>query len=140
MSPDPLANYPKLIGDQCIEPQVLECLQDRGIDIVPLVELTGTGDLDDADVLAVAHQCQRALLTYDKDATDFGALDNPKSPRLVVVRDRGTNFDSMARRIARALHTKDNDTVAGTVMVIEAGRTRVRDAGGHTVIDGFDNA
>ena len=138
--PDVPPGYPQLLGNQCLEPQVLEHLRALGFDIVPLVELTGTGDLDDAAVLGVARWHGRAVLTYDKNACDFDALDNSDSPGLLVVRDIGLDFERIARRVALALDAVGRDAIAGAVVVIEPGRVRLRNSAGRTIVRRFDEA
>ena len=107
-------------------------MRDLGLDIVPLVDITGTGDLDDDIVLSVAGYHNRTLLTYDKSAEDFEALDNPDSPGLIIVRNRTGSFENIAQRVVTALDSIDATDLTGSIAVIEPGRMRLRNSDGQT--------
>ena len=134
---NPSSTSPPLLANQCIEPQVLAHLGDLGFDVVPLVEITGTGDLDDDVVLRIAAYANRALLTYDKSAEDFEALDNPDSPGLIIVRNRIGSFESIAQRVATAFDSIDASDLPGSIVVIEPGRMRLRHSDGQTTTFGL---
>lgn len=116
----------RLLLDANLSPRVTDLLRAEGLDVVHVRE-RGMQRAPDPDVLALAAQEDRVLVSED---TDFGALlagSGARLPSFVLLRsgDPLTPKDH-ARLLTDRLARVEGDLAAGAIVVIEPTRLRVR--------------
>ena len=117
------------MANECIEPPVVDSLRELGYDVMEVwdwLQLLSIGN-EDRDVMKVATDLNRIIVTYDKQATSFG---DDVGPGLVVSRHNPTDFDEVARYIDVSLRAVGLARVPGSLAIIEPGRVRGRDSSG----------
>jgi predicted nuclease of predicted toxin-antitoxin system len=116
----------KFLVDQNRSPALAERLRDAGHDAVHTMEL-GLERAEDDELLLLAREEQRVVISGD---TDFGALlalANATSPSVILFRSRHRrSADDQATLLLAHLDDVEGDLVAGAVVVITDDRIRVR--------------
>jgi predicted nuclease of predicted toxin-antitoxin system len=109
--------------DECVAAPLVALLREGGHDVLYVAE-TAAG-LNDADVIALALQEKRLLLTEDKDFGDLVFRRERAVPGVVLIRIDTDNSRLKATRLAAAID-RYGDGLFGRYMVIEPGRFRSR--------------
>ncbi len=116
----------KFLVDQNRSPALAERLRDAGHDAVHTMEL-GLERAEDDELLLLAREEQRVVISGD---TDFGALlalTNANSPSVILFRSRHRrSADDQATLLLAHLPDVEGDLLAGAVVVINDDRIRVR--------------
>ena len=116
----------KFLVDQNRSPALAERLRDAGHDAVHTMEL-GLERAEDDELLLLAREEQRVVVSGD---TDFGALlalANATSPSVILFRSRHRrSADDQATLLLAHLDDVEGDLIAGAVVVITDDRIRVR--------------
>lgn len=116
----------KFLVDQNRSPAPAERLRDAGHDAVHTMEL-GLERAEDDELLLLAREEQRVVISGD---TDFGALlalANATSPSVILFRSRHRrSADDQATLILAHLNDVEGDLIAGAIVVITDDRIRVR--------------
>ena len=116
----------KFLVDQNRSPALAERLRDAGHDAVHTMEL-GLERAEDDELLLLAREEQRVVISGD---TDFGALlalTNATSPSVILFRSRHRrSADDQATLILAHLNDVEGDLIAGAIVVITDDRIRVR--------------
>ncbi len=116
----------KFLVDQNRSPALAERLRDAGHDAVHTMEL-GLERAEDDELLLLAREEQRVVISGD---TDFGALlalTNATSPSVILFRSRHRrSADDQATLLLAHLDDVEGDLIAGAVVVITDDRIRVR--------------
>src|SRR4051794_22464447 len=101
-------------------------LRTAGYDAVDVRDV-GLRGADDARVFAYAQACQAALVTADRDFSSVLTFRPGTHAGVVFVRIPNlVPNDVVNREILRALDELKDEDIAGAVVVVELGRTRVR--------------
>jgi predicted nuclease of predicted toxin-antitoxin system len=116
----------KFLVDQNRSPALAERLRNAGHDAVHTMEL-GLERAEDDELLLLAREEQRVVISGD---TDFGALlalANATSPSVILFRSRHRrSADDQATLLLAHLGDVEVDLIAGAVVVITDDRIRVR--------------
>jgi predicted nuclease of predicted toxin-antitoxin system len=116
----------RFLVDQNRSPALAERLRDAGHDAVHTMEL-GLERAEDDELLLLAREEQRVVISGD---TDFGALlalANATSPSVILFRSRDRrSADDQATLLLSHLNDVEGDLIAGAVVVITDDRIRVR--------------
>jgi predicted nuclease of predicted toxin-antitoxin system len=116
----------KFLVDQNRSPALAERLRDAGHDAVHTMEL-GLERAEDDELLLLAREEQRVVVSGD---TDFGALlalANATSPSVILFRSRHRrSADDQATLLLAHLDDVEGDLIAGAAVVITDDRIRVR--------------
>ena len=114
----------RLLADECVPAPVVRTLREAGHDVVHVIE-TSAG-ISDIDVLAVAGETQRVILTEDRD---FGTLvflaRQPAPTGVVFYRLSDAPPSAVADRLRRVL-AEYGDSVLGTFTTVTERRARQR--------------
>jgi predicted nuclease of predicted toxin-antitoxin system len=111
------------LADECIAASLVAFLRDAGHDVLYIAE--AAAGLSDPDVIVLALQEKRLLLTEDKDFGDLVFRRERAVPGLVLIRIDTDNSRLKATRLAAAID-RYGEGLFGRYMVIEEGRFRSR--------------
>jgi predicted nuclease of predicted toxin-antitoxin system len=111
------------LADECVAATLVALLRSDGHDVLYVAEVAA--GLSDADVVALALQEKRLLLTEDKDFGDLVFRRERAVPGVVLMRVDTDNSKLKAARLAAAID-QYGDGLFGRYMVIERGRFRSR--------------
>jgi predicted nuclease of predicted toxin-antitoxin system len=114
----------KIFTDENISPKVVAFLRQYGLDILDTKEQQWYGK-DDEDLLNIAYQEKRFVLTHD---SDFGTLAiNVGKPYYGILYLRLKNLKPKnVIRVCEQVFREDVDVFPGTILVIEETRIRIR--------------
>lgn len=121
----------RFLANECVEAQVVAHLRESGVKIDPTLDFIHSGSYD-PEVLDLGRALRRPVITYDRNAFDFEALDDEESPGLIIVRCETIDFEFLADLIVRGLNRLDPAQVPGSVIVVEPTRIRLRDSDGES--------
>ncbi|HEX3611739.1 MAG TPA: DUF5615 family PIN-like protein [Sporichthyaceae bacterium] len=116
----------KLLLDECLHPQVGRLLVEIGHDVATIAGLGMVG-AGDPDVLAVAGQQDRVLVTLD---TDFGALlarTSATLPSVLLIRRRDHRPHAIVAVVVDVLSTCGDALSSGALAVVGERTVRVRE-------------
>ena len=114
----------KLLFDSCMSPVVADELRAEGVDVVWVGDWPS--DPGDPAILARAHEEDRVLVTLDND---FGELVVArKHPHVGLVRFVDVLPAEMTATCHRVVSFYARELAAGAIIVVEKGRTRVRES------------
>lgn len=112
----------KLLLDSCVWGGVLTELRAAGHDVVWTGEWTA--DPGDEEILMVAHEQRRVLVTLDKD---FGELAIVRGvAHSGILRIVGLSARMQGRACLRAIDSHADDLASGALVTVERGRIRIR--------------
>jgi len=117
----------KLLLDTCVWGGAVAWLCEHGHDVV----WAGAWDFDpgDQEILRIAHQEQRVLVTQDKDFGELAIVF--EYPHTGIVRLVGIPARRQAEYIQYVIERNERDLSAGAIATIDANRLRIR-VGGET--------
>jgi predicted nuclease of predicted toxin-antitoxin system len=111
----------KLLLDSCVSHRLAEELRALGHDVIAAAEWPK--DPGDPQILAIAHEQHRVLVTLD---TDFGELAVVKGQlHSGIIRIDGPRVHEYAQVVQEALAQYGDDLDAGGIVVCEVGRMRL---------------
>lgn len=108
-----------------LSPELAVWLQQQGHDAVHVSRL-GRSQASDIEILELARQEMRVVLTADLDYPRLLALAQFQSPGLILFRGGNYSERESIDRLKRALETIPHDDLPNSVIVIEKGRIRQR--------------
>jgi predicted nuclease of predicted toxin-antitoxin system len=111
------------LADECVAAPLVAFLRAGGHDVLYIAE--AAAGLSDADVIALALQQKRLLLTEDKDFGDLVFRREHRVPGVVLMRIDPENPSLKATRLA-AVVERYGEGLFGRYTVIEGGRFRSR--------------
>jgi predicted nuclease of predicted toxin-antitoxin system len=115
----------RLMVDECFGWSVVRALQARGHDITWVSDVCRSGS--DPDVLSIANEAKRVLITEDRDFSQLAFLE--RVPAFGIVNFYANEFDLQIDESVELLcDTIDRlgDSLVGNMTVIEPGRIRQR--------------
>jgi len=114
----------RFICDQDVYAITVRFLREQGHDVVTASEL-GHSRSSDAELLVVAHDLDRVLVTRDRH---FGSLVFSKrlGAGVVYLRMKPTNLALVHDELVRALAHHSEEELKGAFTVVEEGRHRFR--------------
>ena len=111
------------LADECFSGPLVRALRGAGFDIIRSAETMPAAR--DEDVLGLAYRQNRILLTEDNDFGDLVVRLGLPTHGVVRVALKSLDKPERARRLVKALSVL-GDKVRGSMVTIEAKRTRVR--------------
>lgn len=117
---------PSLLLDANISPRVALALRSEGIDALHVSEI-GLLAATDRQILEQASEDRRIVVTFDLDfAAMTAALGESPTTGIMILRLPSARSDLVLPRIRAALRREAEALTKGAVVVVEAGRLRVR--------------
>lgn len=113
----------RLLADECCHSDLVRLLREAGLDVASVAELNPS--IQDIDVLAMAHDMGRILLTDDKDFGEIAVLRLQPALGVILLRTQSVNPAFEARRVLQ-LQDAHGPDLDGLFCVVEEGRFRVR--------------
>ncbi len=113
----------KILADECVHLPIVKALRAAGHDVL-LVKDICPGCKDD-EVLHIAGEQDRILLTRDKDFGELIIRLQKKVPGIIRYNLLGMPFDRQAQYIVSALKNAPKP-LAGHITTVEPGRVRQR--------------
>ena len=115
----------KLLLDQGLPRLSARILRDTGWDVVHTAEI-GLSRAKDSEILAIAKQQGRTVITLDADFHALLVLQGAIMPSVVRVRVEGLRSEELAALLKRVLPTIIEDLAAGAMATITARSVRVK--------------
>jgi len=113
----------RLLSDECIPLPVVDALKSSGHNVLLVKDICpGCSDIE---VLHLANQQDRILLTRDKDFGELTIRLRKKVPGIIRYNLLGMPFDRQAEYIVIALKNAP-EPLAGYITTVEPGRVRQR--------------
>ena len=112
----------KLLLDTCVWGGVLNTLIDLGHDAVWAGHWSE--DPGDEEILEIAHQEHRILITLDKDFGELAIVRGKPHSGIVRLVNLASRQQGVACR--RVLELYENDLQSGAIVTVEPGRVRIR--------------
>jgi predicted nuclease of predicted toxin-antitoxin system len=115
----------KLLLDLGVAPRTADYLNGLGHDGVHL-RSRGLARLSDPDVVRLAATEGRIVVTFDLDYARIIALQRLSRPSVVLFRLDRFVTDDVNRLLAGLLQQHESELLAGAILVVDPGRTRLR--------------
>ncbi len=115
----------KFLADMGISQHSIAWLQKQGHDALHVREL-GMQRAPDADILKLAHDEQRILLTLDLDFGYLMAVSRAKLPSVIIFRLGNETSEFIVTRLREALDRCSDDLQKGAILSVEEAAIRVR--------------
>lgn len=115
----------RLLLDQGLPRSAVAYLRNLGIDSVHTGDL-GRAAASDAELLDLARQQERIVVTLDADFHALLALGQYSAPSVVHVRREGLRGEALARLLQSVLDVCGSDLAAGAAVVVYEKRIKVR--------------
>ncbi len=115
----------KLLLDMGVARRTAALLRESGLDCIHIGEL-GQPRMADVDIISMADEQQRAVVTLDADFSALLALSGASSPSVVHVRIQGLDHAAMAHLIQRVLTLLGDDLTQGCIASVSESGVRVR--------------
>ena len=94
----------KLLADENIPTRTLDLLKDQGVDIVSI--LSFRLGLSDDDVLRVAQEQERVLVTFDRDFGELVFRKKAETKGIVLLRFTPKSAEQLAQRLKALLESE----------------------------------
>ena len=115
----------KLLIDESLQHELARILTKAGHDAVHVTDLDLNGAPDD-DVLAVAADTGRIVVTADTDFVTLLALSNAAGPSVILLRPTGTPRTPASADRPHVLELVAEHLIHGSVITVERSRLRIR--------------
>lgn len=117
----------KFLADQDVYASTIGFLSGLGHDVVPAAQLS-LAQAEDAELLRIAHEQGRILMTRDRD---FGGLVFVRGggPGVIYLRVLPSTQNAVHAELERVLTLYSEQELQGSFVVIEPGRHRIRKLG-----------
>ncbi|NJL91930.1 MAG: DUF5615 family PIN-like protein [Coleofasciculaceae cyanobacterium SM2_1_6] len=114
-----------LLADVHISPLTVATLTSHGYDIVRTTDLL-PATATDAEILELAREEGKVVLTQDLDFSMLVALSNYGSPSLITLRLSSAKPDVVAQKLLDVLPTLETELIEGVAVTISDDYVRVR--------------
>ena len=115
----------RLLIDMNFSPRWAEFLAEAGIGAKHWSSV-GQPDASDADIMAYARTHGYIVLTHDLDFSAILAATQGRRPSVVQIRADDLNLDVIGQRVVAGLRQMAPELLAGALLTIDPGRTRLR--------------
>ena len=115
----------RFLADMNISSLTVAALVDEGIDILRVSSLL-PASASDSDILSLARQQSRVLITQDLDFSALLALGGCDRPSLVTLRLLNTDPDVVTARLRQVLSQTEGVLRRGCAVIVEDSSVRVR--------------
>lgn len=115
----------KLLVDEALQDEVAQRLAAAGHDVAH-VRLRGLAGHTDDEVMTLAIEEDRVLITTDTDFGTILALSGAAGPSVLLLRGVGDSVDQRVDAITDVLPRIEHELSDGAVIVVEEDRYRVR--------------
>lgn len=115
----------RLLLDMGLPRRAADLLREQGHDAVHLGE-RGLARLGDEEVLALAAEEDRIVVTLDADFSAILALSGASGPSVIHLRIEGLGYREAARVIGAVLGSVEPDLATGCIVSVTARGIRVR--------------
>jgi predicted nuclease of predicted toxin-antitoxin system len=115
----------KFLVDMPLSPDLAAWLRGQGHDAAHAADL-GLNRASDADILALAKQEGRTIVTADLDYPRLLALAQSADPSLILFRDGNWSDDAVIGRMAEILRALTPADLAASIIVVDRDRVRRR--------------
>lgn len=113
----------KWLADENMERAVIDSLRQRGFDVKAITEMAPR--LGDEEVLAIANQEDRLLLTNDKDFGELAFLGRSVKQGICLLRFHLEDSAWKAQQLGKFLDSYSG-SLSGKFVVLSEGRARIR--------------
>jgi predicted nuclease of predicted toxin-antitoxin system len=113
----------RFLADESCDYSVVRALRGEGYDVIAVSEITSRSD--DQELLELANQEQRILLTEDKDFGWLVFATLIQSPGVILIRFPGYARDSLPKVMTR-LVIQQGEKLVGAFVVVQPGHIRIR--------------
>lgn len=114
----------RILTDENISPRVIAFLKDQEIDVLDTKEQKWYGK-EDEELLEIAYQEQRFVLTHDSDFGTLAINEGKRNYGIIYLRLRNLNPRNVIR-VYEQLLCLDASVSPGTILVVEKARVRIR--------------
>jgi len=115
----------KVLADENIPPPIVEFLHQKGFDIKSLFQ-GGISGASDKDIMKLACQEQRVLLTFDKHFANVVLYPLSSHYGVIRIRIHPPLISTVTRSLEHFLQKFDLATIRATLIVLERDGFRVR--------------
>jgi predicted nuclease of predicted toxin-antitoxin system len=115
----------RFVIDMNLTPQWVDHLESLGYDAIHWSNV-GEPDASDEDIVAWAREHDFIVLTRDLDFAAIVAISGSTKPSVVQLRSGGTLPAHVGSAVTEAIQGSRADLIAGALLTVEAGRTRLR--------------
>ncbi len=113
-----------ILADENISPKVVKFLRDQEFDVLDVKEKHWYGKKDE-DLLHIAYQEHRFVLTHDSDFGTLAINEGKQNFGILYLRLKNLKSANVIRVCEQVFH-KNPDVSPGTILVIEETRIRIR--------------
>ena len=114
----------QFLADENIPKETVDLLRRQGVDIIPVTKFSS--GKSDAEVLDLANQTGRVIITFDKDFGQLIFKEKRKTKGLILLRFAPKSPQQIAKRIQQVLTT--NISMENSVVVVKKDSIRVTPA------------
>jgi predicted nuclease of predicted toxin-antitoxin system len=115
----------RLLADLHISPRTVAFLRTLGHDAVRADAILPK-TASDEEIVAVARESGRSILTQDLDFSAIIALSGARAPSLITLRLASSRVEHVNELLSRVLPQIEEDLVRGTAVTVEDGAIRRR--------------
>jgi predicted nuclease of predicted toxin-antitoxin system len=115
----------RFLADVGVSVSTAEMLRQRGHEVLHLSEVS-LHRLPDDEILVLARDESRVVLTLDLDFGDLLAAGAHRLPSVILFRLRDQTPRSVNPRLLALLSEREEDLVAGALVIVEDNRYRLR--------------
>ena len=115
----------KFLADMGISLRTVDWLRDRGYDIFHLRD-RGLQKLPDDEILDLARDEGRIILTVDLDFAQLLAVSRKALPSVILFRLGNENYDEINQRLTEVLNSCQEDLETGAIVSVNNETFRVR--------------
>jgi predicted nuclease of predicted toxin-antitoxin system len=115
----------KLLLDQGLPRSAASLLRDENIDTIHVGEI-GMSAARDADIIKIAREEGRIVITLDADFHTLLALTEATSPSVIRIRIENLRAQALVDLLIRVVEECQDDIEKGAAITVESGRIRIR--------------
>ncbi len=115
----------RLLADMNISPKTVDALRKRGWDIVRVSQLLPV-NASDQEILDLARQEGRVVVTQDLDFSALLALEGYHQPSLITLRLSGADLETVTQKLLELLPQLEQVLQEGCAVTVEDTLVRVR--------------
>jgi len=115
----------KLLADLHISPRTVAFLRTKGHDVVR-VDAILPNTASDEEIVTVARDSGRSVLTQDLDFSAIVALSGARTPSLITLRLASSRVEHVNEVLETVLPRIEEDLIRGTAVTVEEGAIRRR--------------